>query len=115
MHKAAITHQHAVKWVLAVWEHVKIGNKQKRQSDISDMFSNVQFAKFIDTIGEYADSMNPDELAICFMYLSKLGIKMSHKTMNTLLNTTLRIMQNGLQFLFNFLHYFFKRSYNFLR
>lgn len=96
-HKETITHQHAVKWVLAVWEHVKIGNKPKRQADVTDMFGNVQFAKFIDAIGDFAVCMNPDELTICFMYLQKLGIGMMHKTMNTLLDNTLRIMQNGLQ------------------
>lgn len=61
------------------------------------MFGNDQFAKFIDAIGDYALAMNPDELTVCFMYLNKFGIGMKHKTMNTLLYTTLRIMQNGLQ------------------
>lgn len=109
-HKATITHQHAVKWVLAVWEHVKTGNKTKRQSDVSDMFDNEQFVKFIEAIGDYAPAMNPDELTICFMYLSKLGIGMLHKTMNTLLDTTLRIMKNGLQTLFKFESLFFANT-----
>lgn len=80
-----------------MWEHVKIGSKPKRQADVADMLGNVQFAEFIDAIGDYALAMNPDELTICFMYLNKLGIGMLHKTMNTLLDTTLRVIQNGSQ------------------
>lgn len=57
--------------------------------------NNESVKLLLKNIAQYAGEMTLDELSVCFLYLTKLSIKMQTDVMTTVLELILKILKNG--------------------
>lgn len=83
-----LSQQQIVKAVLALWEHTKATN-------LDDHAESKDFQNFLQIIADQSANMSAEELSICLLYLSKMGVSMHDTCMHKLLQTILDLLKNG--------------------
>lgn len=75
--------------------------------DETDDAKNAEIQVLLKKVLHYAGEMTLDELSVCFLYLTKLSVKMQTDVMTTVLELILKMIKNGEQHLskhFNNVH-----------
>lgn len=58
---------------------------------------NAEIQLLLKKVLHYAGQMTLDELSVCFLYLTKLSVKMQTDVMTTVLELILKMIKNGEQ------------------